>query len=146
MVELKGSEKQVKWANDIRERILNNLYEAKDNERIVEYANSIEKGGIDTLIERIKEIDSSEKFIEIRYLENKELFNEFKNDENVGIYVVRSELSLYLAKKFTYDLVDKYKAYDDNSICKAKHKKFRADKIKAEKEHRFLTMNFEEYL
>lgn len=146
MVELKGSEKQVKWANDIRERILNNLYEAKDNERIVEYANSIEKGGIDIIIEKIKEMDSSETFIEIRNLEDKELFNEFKNDENTGIYVLRLVLSRYLSDKFTYDLVDKYKAYDDNSICKSKHKKFRADKIKAEKEHRFLTMNFEEYL
>lgn len=72
MVELKGSEKQVKWANDIRQELINNL-ESKRNEIISENNSctlqkwiEIDIDTFDLVIKAFSNISSAKYFIEIR--------------------------------------------------------------------------------
>jgi hypothetical protein len=81
MVELTGSEKQVKWAKDIRGKIiirLENQLKNTDEDLRLNYLNRTD---IETTIKNIKEIDSAKTLIDMRYDTLTEFINNYKDIE-----------------------------------------------------------------
>ncbi|MEW8963272.1 MAG: hypothetical protein AB2389_15610 [Paraclostridium dentum] len=84
MVELKGTEKQVKWANDIREEILKGFDVIVDIKKLIE----IKKEELTSV--KGRKLDSKVKFIETRtWLVNKmeNLKTIIENNENATFFI-----------------------------------------------------------
>lgn len=74
MVELKGTERQVKWAKDIRDSMIKGLEELKENENLrYHFGRDIAIDEVNETIAEIKKIDSSKFFIENRYEKGTEI-------------------------------------------------------------------------
>ena len=74
MVELKGTEKQVKWAEDIRDSMIKGLEELRENENLrYHFGRDIAIDEVNETIAEIKKIDSSKFFIENRYEKGTEI-------------------------------------------------------------------------
>lgn len=74
MVELKGTKKQVKWAEDIRDSMIKGLEELKENENLrYHFGRDITIDEVKETIAEIKKIDSSKFFIENRYEKGTEI-------------------------------------------------------------------------
>jgi len=81
MVELKGSEKQVDWAKDIREKIITRLENQLKNTDEDLKLNYLNRTDIETTIKNIKKIDSAKTLIDMRYDMLTEFINNYKDIE-----------------------------------------------------------------
>lgn len=85
LAELKGTERQVKWANDIRNKMLKQLEKLKNAEehRRYYFGRDITIEEIEDAIEYIKNIDDSKFYIENRYEEGIEIVILIENRKKV---------------------------------------------------------------